>query len=101
MGTISSGGMGMTRHGQAFERLRKKAGLSKGDLCRMVGWERPQYYRICEKSLRGPSVETIERFLNALHLSWNDWAIAYGKPAGDAASRTTARARGRPHQKAS
>lgn len=67
----------VTKHGKALEALRERAHLSRGELCRALGWERSQYYRMCVKSKRGPTIEIMNRILNAMEMEWDDWAEAY------------------------
>lgn len=63
--------------GQVLEHLRELRGLSKGDVCRKSGMDRPQYRVICYRSKDGPGVDSLNRLLVALGCTWEEWGRTY------------------------
>ena len=74
--------------GSALEHLREMRGLSKGDVCRKAGIERPEYRVICYKLTKGPSMDKVGALLKALGCTWTEWGADVRRAAG---RRTAAR----------
>lgn len=63
--------------GVAIEWLRQEREISIGEMCRRVGMERSQYFRIYYTTKKGPTLHVLNRFLVAHDCTWAEWGQTY------------------------
>lgn len=62
--------------GAALKYLLEKTGQSQNEVVKRAEMDNNEFYRMC-RGERGPGVRQLGRILEAMSLTWHDWAKAY------------------------